>query len=260
MTRPNKTTGKIDMDMLVVALQTHTDEGIWQLDTHTGDVLFASPQFPDEERYIVIEPIATPILPQLMRQFIDTVNQNHCRQQLKQALDRNQSDWHFKQVLANYREIEDDWYAFKEQFYTQQAWQWLHDNNLDRQPTLSDVSVNQSTLLSLTIKTTPAQKVVLQQTQGQPKTRTLSAFENSHVVLAKMTINADQHRGIEQLLNPPPINMQPPHQATGIAVIVEYTTDEGVYRFDGTLTRGNWIDRLHTALSLMLGLPVINAD
>ncbi len=268
-----QTPTSVDIDMLTMALQAHGDDGCWWLDTRSGEVLFGSrserPSVEDS-RYLNIDPIDADIIVTLMESFIATLDELACQEKLRVAIQRQQAGWHFKQALAEHPAEEDDWYAFKEQFYALQARQWLRDRDLEYrghsevpQPTISDYlsETDQNVLLTLSINSTPSRRYVLWQTSGELESMTLTAYENDSDVLAEMNINSHQYEGIERLLKQEAVLMQRQEHTSGLDVYLEYSTANGQYYFEGRMESGDWIDQLQNTLGLILALPrVINDE
>lgn len=266
----------VDIDMLTMALQASGDDGCWWLDTRSGEVLFGSPsERPQSDsesgssRYIDIDPIEAEILLELMESFIATLDEEACREKLQTALQRQQADWHFKQALAHHPAEEDDWYAFKDQFYALQARQWLRDRDLEHrqvneeaQPTIADylATTDQDVLLSLSIQSKPGRRYVLWQTSGDLESMTLTAYENESDVLAETNINAHQYQGIERLLRQQTLSITRQQAIAGLEVILECSTDNGQLQFTGLMQTGDWLDQLQTTLGLILALPVISTE
>lgn len=268
----NKPRAAVDIDMLTMALQARGNDGCWWLDTQNGDVLFGKKEecpAEDNIQYINIRPLDAEIISALMESFIATLDETACREKLQATLEQQQTHWHFKQVLAEHPAEEDDWYAFKEQFYALQARQWLRDRGLqyhqikeERLPAMTDdiSETGQAILLSLTLRSTPARRYVLWQTAGDLESMTLTAYENETDVLAEMTINTHQYQGIERLLKPSATLGQRQGQTDGIPVCLEYTMENGQSCFEGTMLAGDWLDQLQTTLGLILALPVIHSQ
>ncbi len=259
----------VDLDMLVMALQAD-DNVTWWLDTTNGEVtpgpieeIHADPRIPSS-RYINIEPIPSDVLPTLMESFIATVDEQACCHKLQAALQHKQADWHFKQALAEYPEFEDEWYAFKEQFYTLQARQWLRDRNFEGR-TVSQQSDNpsainvspetQTVLLSAQIQSEQPIRYVLWKPHERMDESTLTAYDNENYVLGETGINKNQLCAIEHLLGQADCGLCTTKNPNGIKIVLHYATSDGEIRIDGYLQGGSWLDRLQSSLALILGLP-----
>ncbi len=259
----------VDLDMLIMALQ--ADDGVsWWLDTTSGEVAPG----PIEEihngaetpisQYINIKPISSNVLPTLMEGFIATIDERVCCHKLQAALRHKQADWHFKQVLAEHPEFEDDWYAFKEQFYALQARQWLRDRDfegrtvsrqLDITPITSNSPDTQAILLSVQIWSKPPIRYILWKPHDMTDELTLTAYDDEDRVLAETGINKNRLHVIENLLGQADHRLGAAHNHGGIKVILSCTTSDGEMHMDGYLYSGNWLDRLQSSLALTLGLP-----
>lgn len=259
----------VDLDMLIMALQ--ADDGVtWWLDTSNGEVtpgpieeIHAGAGIPIS-RYINIKPIPSGVLPTLMESFIATVDEQACCHKLQAALRHRQADWHFKQALAEHPEFEDDWYAFKEQFYTLQAGQWLRDHNFEGRTACRPTEVaavadsssgTQAVLLSVQIQSEPPVRYVLWKPHETADELTLTAYDGEDRMLAETGINKNRLCVIENLLGQTDLRLCTARSSDGIRVILHYAVCDGNMRVDGYLRSGNRLDRLQSSLALILGLP-----
>lgn len=260
----------VDLDMLIMALQSD-DDVTWWLDTTSGGVtpgpieeIHPGPAIP-LSRYISVKPIPVNVLPSLMESFIATVDEQACRHKLQAALQQKQADWHFKQALAEYPHFEDDWYAFKEQFYTLQARQWLRDRDLESRtidqqvnnlPAVGGSADSRLILLSLQIQSEPLVRYVLWQPREQADESTLTAYDAEDHVLAEAGINKNRLHAIEALLVRADCGLSAVKKSGKTGVALYYATSDGEMRIEGYVQQGNWLDQLQSSLALILGLPI----
>ena len=273
----------IDIDMLTMALQAGDLDTGWWLDTHSGDVIPAPEEngdaieqrliekhHRDPERFVVIEPVSDTIHYELMESFISTLEEEAACTELYEALKKKQPGWHFKNVLAGMPECEDDWYAFKEQFYALQARQWLRDRFLDYKE-YQEVSETVSDRQLMPLETPTSEMLTcleLEVEHNDQQRRYVIWQQESELMLTLF------HQ--QQLFAETPINQ---HQMSGINHIVETyklcigTSLNEQQAFDVSMTyrsmnstgeiQGTFNDEpfhtLVTTLDIMLGVPLIKA-
>ena len=278
MSNDSKQAPLIDIDMLTMALQAGDLDTSWWLDTHSGDVIPAPEDSEDvterklirkqqqnPERYIAIEPIDEAIHIELMESYVATLEEQELCDALYAALKKKQPSWHFKNALARAPESEDNWYAFKEQFYALQARQWLRDRSLDFREFQTDedtltvdapAAMSNRPLLELSVKLNNAGRrylvsryehelllSVFMESQGQPAQ-----------LLAEMTMNEYQLQGLNNILE-----TYRPYIDTGNSA----ETADATMSFSAATTsgqiQGNHADtpfqQLLTAMDLLLGIP-----
>lgn len=262
-------TAPVDLDMLTMALQAIDEGSNWWLDTESGEVMlevagdYRSQPGEEANRYIDIEPITRQVLLELMESFIATIDEPACCDKLYAALEKNQADWHFKQALAEHPQSEDNWYAFKNQFYALQARQWLRDRNLEYQIIASDTvddaqATNNLILLSLDIQVQPLRRFVIWQTIAESEI-ILTAYEDDSKqnVMAECPINTYQLQAIEQLLKQEAPQLMGTLDLMGINVSLQFNTAAGVTQQQKIMCKGDWLDQLQASLGLILALPPI---
>jgi hypothetical protein len=276
----------IDIDMLTMALQAGDLDTGWWLDTYSGNVIPAPEENEDSveqqlleesrrdpSRYLVIEPIAESILLELMESFIATLEEEVLCEQLYDALKKKQPVWHFKNTLSSMPEYEDDWYAFKEQFYALQARQWLRDRVLDYKEVGAGVAeedirpkpapapdAGMMILLELRVEHGSEHRryIVWQQETELVLTLFSEQSEQQQQLLAEVSINRHQLGGINHILETyrPYIDTNFNEQSFSVHMIYNNTG------FRGELQGGLNNEPFHsllTTLDMLLGVPLIKA-
>ncbi len=272
----------IDIDMLTMALQAGDLDTAWWLDTHSGDVIPAPEENGDTveqrlieksqhdpERFVVIEPVSQTIHYELMESFISTLEEEAACAELYEALQKKQPGWHFKNVLAGMPECEDDWYAFKEQFYALQARQWLRERLLeykeykeageevsDRHIPLQPTSSETLTCLELTVDYNEQQRRYIVWQQDSEMMLTLFYQQQ---LFAEVSINEHQISGMNHIIETyrPYIGSNLNDQQTfDVSMTYRNTNSSGLIQ--GTLNDEPF-HTLVTTLDLMLGVPLIKA-
>ena len=115
---------KVDLDMLLIAMEDHVAEIGWYLDKQTGEMLQVSAAFfgdddemqekveEDPERYMFIEPIDSHDSFEIMEDFIATVSDLNARNVLTKAISRRKPFRNFKEALYEFEEIKENWFNF----------------------------------------------------------------------------------------------------------------------------------------------------
>jgi hypothetical protein len=216
----------IDIDMLTMALQAGDLDTAWWLDLRSGHVIPAPEADGDSaeqklialkrrqpERFIEIEPIAESIHVELMESYVATLEQQDLMESLYQALQRKRPTWHFRNALASAPESEDNWYAYKEQFYALQARQWLRDRGLE--PT-ADEQADAGIPAKSTEDAPPCMELLL--SDMELLRRYVIWFVDDSL---RLVVFVPDHNASEQMLASTTINE---HQLTGLNRIVESFT------------------------------------
>jgi hypothetical protein len=273
----------IDIDMLTMALQAGDLDTGWWLDTHSGDVIPApaengdalDQQLIDEQqtspdRYIVIEPISESVHLELMESYIATLEEEEICESLYQALEKNQPVWHFKNALSGAPECEDNWYAFKEQFYALQARQWLRDRYLDYREVAQNPEQENSFTADLFAGEAKACLDMSVNHQGEQR-RYLVSQQDSELVLtlfveqqgqqqllAESSINQNQLDGINHILETyrAYIDVNANERALNVQMIYRSAGTEGEVR--GCVTDEPFRTLIAT-LDMLLGVPSLKA-
>ena len=270
----------IDIDMLTMALQAGDLDTGWWLDTHSGDVIPAPEEngdsveqqlidksHRDPDRFIVIEPVAETIHFELMESFISTLEEEAACAQLYEALQKKQPGWHFKNVLSGMPECEDEWYAFKEQFYALQARQWLRDRLLEYKEvsegfvekqiqTVQEASRDTITWLELKLEHENQQRRYLIWQQDSELMLTLIQQQQ---LLAEKPVNQHQMSGINHILETyrpyidTTLNEQQPYE-----VHMSYRGLNSSGEIQGAL-KNEPFQTLVMTLDIMLGVPLLKA-
>lgn len=283
MTRQAIKSPAIDIDMLTMALQAGDLDTGWWLDTHSGDVIPApaengdavDQQLIDEQqtrpdRYIVIEPISESVHLELMESYIATLEEQEICESLYQALEKNQPVWHFKNALSEAPECEDNWYAFKEQFYALQARQWLRDRYLDYREVAQSPGEENSfsadlfagearACLDMNVNYQGEQRRYLVSQQDRELVLTLFAEQQGQQqLLAESSINQNQLDGINHILETyrAYIDVNANERGLNVQMIYRSAGTEGEVR--GCVTDEPF-RTLVTTLDILLGVPSLKA-
>jgi len=131
---------KINRDDFTEALSVGIDfllgEG-WFLDTETGEVLLHAEgaddfpeDFPDDPRYVHIDGLSSDEAFQIMLDFVEQLDNNEVALDLSAILKQTKPFRRFKDFLYQYPVIQDAWYAFELQRYTQLADEWCVEHEI----------------------------------------------------------------------------------------------------------------------------------
>lgn len=123
----------VDLDMLTTAMEDHSYDFRWWLDPQTGqldmagdDVDHALSEDELEERgAIFVEPVESHEGYRDMEDFIDGLEDQHAREALLAAINRNRPFRHFKDKLYDFPMLQGQWYAFHEARMRRRAIEWL---------------------------------------------------------------------------------------------------------------------------------------
>jgi len=274
----------IDIDMLTMALQAADLDTTWWLDTHSGNVIPAPEADGDAveqklvresqrspERFIEIDPVTDLVHLELMESYIATLEQAEICESLYEALQRKPAAWHFKNILASAPESEDNWYAFKEQFYALQARQWLRDRGLESREVPVDnvltgnnqpqqaVTGDAPSCLELTLgDSEPGRRYLIWQRDGQllltVYTRSVQGDEQS---LAEIEINVHQLTAISRAIETfhPTIEIQRPEVEAPLDASLWFSNMAYEGRINGTISENSLFKQLASQLDMLLGIP-----
>ena len=127
-----------------------------------------------------------------MESYIATLEEAAVCELLYEALQRKQPSWHFKNALAKHPECEDNWYAFKEQFYALQARQWLRDRDLEYREDRSFTDSSSEMAIDLGITDSPQACLELVITRTAEKRRYMIWPENNQIMLTVFSVEGDR--------------------------------------------------------------------
>lgn len=129
---------KIDLGELILGFNTRSDEAQYYLNTMTGDVFpvidEAITGIPNPE--VTGDCISVPSIPSYqgysdMEAFIETVENQRLRGQLEVAIQGRGAFRRFKDVLLNFPEDRQKWFAFKDQQMRERVLDWLDENDIE---------------------------------------------------------------------------------------------------------------------------------
>lgn len=272
----------IDIDMLTMALQAGDLDTAWWLDTQNGYVIPAPEPDGDAieqklikerqrspDRYIDIKPIANSIHIELMESYIATLEHAELCESLYASLQRQQPVWHFKKALASAPEHEDNWYAFKEQFYALQARQWLRDRDLESKEYTTEIQTKSTfelkvadsmqSCMELTLSATMEKRryIIWKQEQQIMLTGFIQEGDTEEQLLSEVQINANQLSGINRI-----IETYQPHMEVNVVESTEnanlyFSNTESSGVLQGSYTEDGVFQQLMVMLDMLLGIPGI---
>jgi predicted nucleotidyltransferase len=129
---------QVDLADLALALEDHSEEHSWWLDTVTGEV---EPHFSGEpdatqfvethgRRLILVEPLPTAIGYGDMEDFVSFVREPRTRDLLERAIAGRGAFRRFKDALLDYPELRQAWFAFHDARGERRAIEWLLEREL----------------------------------------------------------------------------------------------------------------------------------
>jgi hypothetical protein len=128
---------QVDLADLALALEDHSEEHTWWLDTATGEVepYFSEPEASelmgeDGGRLIPVEPLPTAIGYGDMEDFVACVREPVTRDLLERAIAGRGAFRRFKDTLLEYPELRQAWFAFHDARSERRAIEWLLERDL----------------------------------------------------------------------------------------------------------------------------------
>jgi hypothetical protein len=130
----------IDLELVQFALEDRDGDGQWFLDGETGEVLRLSESDDDDladridaggERYIVIPYQGSTAGYRDMVEFIHAVDDNRLRALLDVAINGKGAFRRFKEVLQDYPQERERWFAFQRQRANQRILSWLESEDIE---------------------------------------------------------------------------------------------------------------------------------
>jgi hypothetical protein len=129
---------QVDLADLALALEDHSEEHSWWLDTATGDVEphFSNEPEPDElmdtdaGRLILVEPLPTRVGYGDMEDFVACVREPRTRDLLERAIAGRGAFRRFKDTLLDYPALRQAWFAFHDGRSERRAIEWLLEREL----------------------------------------------------------------------------------------------------------------------------------
>jgi hypothetical protein len=123
---------------LALALEDHSRDHRWWLDTQTGEVAprFRSPvseqggDAPVADSVVLIEPLPSSVAYEDMREFVKRVRDPRARHMLQQAMTGRGAFRRFKDTLLDYPELRRAWFAFHDARSERRAIAWLLERGL----------------------------------------------------------------------------------------------------------------------------------
>jgi hypothetical protein len=135
----------VDLEELRFAMEDASYEHRYFLDTETGDVIFASEMFDDEEtqrqlteideaepgRYLQVQRADSREGHDDMQDFIDTVSDEHLQELLNVAIQGRGAFRRFKDVLARHPAEQQRWFDFQAARLDARAREWLAEEGCE---------------------------------------------------------------------------------------------------------------------------------
>jgi hypothetical protein len=129
---------QLDLADLALALEDHSEEHSWWLDTDTGEVephFSGEPEtahFPvsDDRRLILVEPLPPAIGYGDMEDFVSFVREPRTRDLLERAIAGRGAFRRFKDTLLDYPELRQAWFSFHDARGERRAIEWLLEHEL----------------------------------------------------------------------------------------------------------------------------------
>ena len=132
----------IDADELIMALEGHSYEMTFFVDRRTGEVF---PVFEDNDesdadrdriaaepaRFVAVNPIPSSVGWEMMAGFVASLPPGKARDALDAALGARHPFRAFKDTLAAYPTLRDEWYAVHDREWTKLAGGWLEEEGID---------------------------------------------------------------------------------------------------------------------------------
>jgi len=202
-----------------------------------------------------------------MESYIATLEHVELSESLYASLQRKQPAWHFKKALASAPECEDNWYAFKEQFYALQARQWLRDRELESKEYLTEAeprtalelrttdSIRSCMELSVSVTVQKRRYVIWQQDGQTLLTVFVQEGDSDEQLLSEVQINDHQLSGINRIIETyqPGINIESGSIALDANLCFSNANSKG--EIQGSYTEGEVFQRLAMTLDMLLGIP-----
>ena len=127
----------VDLEDLCTALEDHSYETSWWLDPKTGDI---RPHVPDVDEegpeelegrgLLYIEPMKSSEGYEDMANFVLAIPDRRARERLERAIQGRGAFRRFKDVLFEFSDLRDQWFAFHDARMRRRAVWWLADNDL----------------------------------------------------------------------------------------------------------------------------------
>lgn len=138
----------VDAEDLIMALEYQGYDARYIFDRETGEVIFmpdvaiVGDDVMDEElseaveegwgtRYIAVDPVPSWEGWNVMRDFIETINDEKIANRLYRAIEGRSPFRRFKDELLNYPELREAWFRFHDEAFIQLAKDWLRDHQIE---------------------------------------------------------------------------------------------------------------------------------
>lgn len=82
-------------------------------------------------RYVYIEPVSSNEGWRMMEDFVTALPEGAARVRLYDAIDGPKPFRRFKDIIAHYPELREEWFAFKDRRMREAAWEWLWSEKID---------------------------------------------------------------------------------------------------------------------------------
>jgi uncharacterized protein (UPF0332 family) len=128
---------QIDLADLALALQDHSGEHVWCLDTVTGELtprfgaaLEIRAELQADDRLLPVEPLPTAVDYGDMEEFVRRVRDARIREVLERSIGGHGAFRRFKDALLDYPRLRRSWFAFHDARGERRAIEWLAEHGL----------------------------------------------------------------------------------------------------------------------------------
>jgi hypothetical protein len=140
---------KVDIEELIMALESQAEFGEFFLDKESGEIILISNYTDDNadvqrerlenepDRFLYIQPIASRIGWDIMNDFMHTVSTVQVQEALARALNGRKPFRSFKEELLQFPDIREQWFAYHAARMTELARHWLEENDIVSEDTKS---------------------------------------------------------------------------------------------------------------------------
>ena len=145
---------KVDMEELVMALESQAESGDFFLDKNSGELVLISDYTDDDadakrqqldeepDRFLYIQPIASHVGWGIMDDFVQSLKNRNAQEVLERALNGRKPFRSFKDELLRLPDIREQWFAYHAGRVTEIARDWLEENEVVFEETKTAVSTD----------------------------------------------------------------------------------------------------------------------
>lgn len=145
---------KVDIEELIMALESQAEFGEFFLDKESGEIILISDYADDDadtkrqeldeqpDRFLYIEPIPSHTGWDIMEDFVRTVKNHDAQATLERARSGRKPFRSFKDELLRFSDIREQWFAYHTGRMTEIARDWLEENEVVFEDTKTAVSTD----------------------------------------------------------------------------------------------------------------------